>query len=89
MIKNLKNKAEEFLSANEGKNFSVSINEEQANAIVKKLVDWYPIYQIFCTEHTGLGNLELLLSINPALLENEDFVYGVATFYSTKENQNG
>lgn len=89
MIKNLIEMAESYISAKTCENFCVSINEAQAKSIVKKLIDWYPIYQIFCTEQTGLGNLELILSINPALLENEDFVYGVAAFYCTKEKKNG
>ena len=89
MLNNLQEKAAAYLAAKTGRQYAILINEAQAGAIVRKLIAWYPIYKIFCTEPTGLGNLELLLAINPGLLDDEDFIYGVAAFYSTKENHYG
>ena len=79
----LQNKIFDFLLTSKiitSKNI-IFINEIDAYYIVQKLILFNPIYKIFCTGNSSLENLDLILDVHIGLLEDDDFIYGVAAFY--------
>ena len=65
----------------------IYISESDAYFIVKKLVLSNPIYKIFCNGNSSLENLNFILDIHIGLLDDEDFIYGVAAFHCSGKEQ--